>query len=91
MPDMHKVGTPLFKAAPGYGVEDLRRSLLGVVRGLRVQGWVQVRALLVGAGVLVGAVLGYSVGGGKQSAAGSELWGRSWLCTNLYYGQMLKQ
>lgn len=51
-------GEQLFKAALGYsvGVEDLGRSWIGVVRRLRVQGWVQVQALPVGAGVLVGVV-----------------------------------
>lgn len=58
MPDVHRVGTQLVKAALGYGVgvEDLGRSWLRVVRGLRVQGWVQVQALPVEAGGLVGEV-----------------------------------
>lgn len=58
MPDVHKMGIQLFKKALGYGVgvEDLGRSRLGVVRKLRVQGWVQVQAVPVGAGVLVGVV-----------------------------------
>lgn len=58
MSDMQRVEKQLVKAelGNGVGVEVLGRSWLEVERGLRVQGWVQVQALPMGSGGLVGVV-----------------------------------